>query len=127
MDNLTLIESTVRAGVWQGLIVAQKAEHVAPRVEVSHQGKVLPGLSLAPVDGVAGQWLVAQPIPAEVLCDGVQTFLVREAGTEETLGHFTLLTGDAVAQDMVAEIDLLRAELDMLKRAFRRHCRDGGA
>ena len=32
------------------------------------------------------------------------------------------LAGEALAHDIRAEIDLLRAELDMLKRAFRRHC-----
>ena len=38
------------------------------------------------------------------------------------LGDFTLMAGDAVADDLRAEVELLRAELDMLKRAFRRHC-----
>ena len=34
----------------------------------------------------------------------------------------TIVTGVAMEDDVRAEIDLLRAELDMLKRAFRRHC-----
>ncbi len=127
MGNLTLVESTVRAGVWQGLIAAREAVQSLPAIEVSHQGQALPDTRLTAIPGTADRWLVLQPIPAEVLWDGVQTFLVREVALQETLGHFTILTGDAVAQDMVAELDLLRAELDMLKRAFRRHCLDSGA
>ncbi|MDA8740151.1 hypothetical protein N9M73_03340 [Rhodobacteraceae bacterium] len=42
----------------------------------------------------------------------------------EVLARFTLIGGDLVDQDLRAEIDLLRAELDLLKRAFRRHCAD---
>ena len=52
----------------------------------------------------------------------VQTFLIRSKPTGETLAHFTVITGVAMEDDMRAEVDLLRAELDMLKRAFRRHC-----
>ena len=32
------------------------------------------------------------------------------------------IAGEAVSDDLRAEVELLRAELDMLKRAFRRHC-----
>ena len=127
MGNLTLVEGTVRAGVWQGLIAADGQEQSVPVIEVSHQGHALPDTRLIAVSETTNRWLVSQPIPAEVLWDGVQTFLVRDVGLQETLGHFTILTGDAVAQDMVAELDLLRAELDMLKRAFRRHCQESGA
>ena len=127
MGSLRLIENAVRAGVWHGVISADAAGQATPVIEVSHLGKVLPGISIGAVDGAAGRWVVSQPIPAEVLCDGVLTFLVREAGREAALGHFTILTGAAIAEDMVAEIDLLRAELDLLKRAFRRHCLESGA
>ena len=33
-----------------------------------------------------------------------------------------LVAGDALAYDLRTEIALLREELDLLKRAFRRHC-----
>ena len=38
------------------------------------------------------------------------------------LGHFSIIAGEALGEDLHAEVELLRAELDMLKRAFRRHC-----
>jgi hypothetical protein len=62
------------------------------------------------------------PIPAEALSEGVQTFLIREAASGDKLAHFTIITGVVMEDDIRAEMDLLRAELDMLKRAFRRHC-----
>lgn len=126
MGNLRLVESRVQAGVWHGLIVAEAPGQAAPVIEVMHLGLAMPGLILDPVDGVTRQWVATLPIPPELLCDGVQTFVLREAGTD-TLGHFTIVTGKVVAEDMVAEIALLRAELDMLKRAFRRHCLESGA
>ena len=69
-----------------------------------------------------GNWAIRIAIPAEALSEGVQTFLIRDKPSGETLAHFTVITGVAMADDLRAEVDLLRAELDMLKRAFRRHC-----
>jgi hypothetical protein len=42
--------------------------------------------------------------------------------TDAVLASFAFLAGDALSEDIRAEMDLLRDELDMLKRAFRRHC-----
>ena len=67
---------------------------------------------------------VRVPVPPDLLSEGVQTFLIRRKGgpEEPVLTHFTIITGVAMEDDLRAEFDLLRAELDMLKRAFRRHC-----
>jgi len=48
--------------------------------------------------------------------------LVEDGKTGGKLGSFTVIAGEALGDDIRAEMDLLRAELDMLKRAFRRHC-----
>jgi hypothetical protein len=61
-------------------------------------------------------------IPPAMLGDGVTTLLFRNTETGEVLTSFALLAGDALADDIRAEMDLLREELDMLKSAFRRHC-----
>jgi hypothetical protein len=55
-----------------------------------------------------------------ILNDGVQTFVIQNAG--QTLGSFSIVSGRPLDHDLRSEIDLLRAELDLLKRAFRRHC-----
>jgi len=65
---------------------------------------------------------VTADIPAQFLMDGVQTFLFVLAGQTEVLDRFTVVTGEPLEEDLRSEIHLLREELDMVKRAFRRHC-----
>ena len=108
----TLTKTRLREGVWQGLLTGAD-----PQVEVTLLGEKIPGVTVTPAEG---GHLVRVPIPVTALSEGVQTFVIRQAG--ETLAHFTIVTGVALEDDLRAEIDLLRAELDLLKRAFRRHC-----
>jgi len=117
---MKLTAATIREGVWQAVLAA--GGDTPPAIEVVHAEAALPGLTVAPVPGMPGQWALRLPIPAAVLADGVQTFLIRPTGQPEVLGHFSIVTGVPLEDDLRAEIDLLRAELDMLKRAFRRHC-----
>ncbi|MBK5946644.1 hypothetical protein CCR83_09415 [Rhodobacter veldkampii DSM 11550] len=116
----TLEVSRIRAGCWEGVLQGPGA----PEIEITHQQAALPGLECA-ADG-AGRWRLSLPIPAEVLWDGVQTFLITDRRDGTRLGQFTIVTGVPLEDDLRAEIDLLRAELDMLKRAFRRHCVETG-
>jgi hypothetical protein len=119
MGEHVLTKTRIRAGVWEGVLTGVAGE---PKLEVELQGQPVPGIAVAAAEGKPGAWAVTVPIPAEALSEGVQTFLIREVGATETLAHFTIITGVAMEDDVRAEIDLLRAELDMLKRAFRRHC-----
>lgn len=116
--EMKLTQTRIRAGIWEGVLSGATAQ--APKLQVLHLEKPLSGVAVMPVPGREGEFAVRVPIPAEVLSEGVQTFLIRAEG--ETLAHFTVITGVAMEDDLRAEIDLLRAELDMLKRAFRRHC-----
>ncbi len=119
MDGVSLTKTRIRGGVWEGVL---KADVAQPALEVRLNEVVMPGLTVTPLPDGKGEWLVKVPIPASVLNEGVQTFLIRARAAGETLAHFTIITGVAMEDDLRAEIDLLRAELDMLKRAFRRHC-----
>lgn len=114
-----LSKTRIRAGVWEGVLSGAGA---APQVEAVHDGSALPGVTVTPVPDRAGEHAVRVPIPAAVLSEGVQTFVLRDPATGATLSHFTIVTGVPLDEDIRAEVDLLRAELDMLKRAFRRHC-----
>ncbi len=114
-----LTKTRIRAGMWEGVMSGVEAR---PELEVILLQEPLPGVTVEPVPGREAEWAVRVPIPPEVLSEGVQTFLIREKGATETLAHFTVITGVAMEDDMRAEVDLLRQELDMLKRAFRRHC-----
>lgn len=118
MSEPVLSRTRIRAGIWEGVLSG--AEGVT--VEAQFQGAVLPGLVQIAIPDRPGEQAVHLPIPAEILSEGVQTILLRDSGSGRTLAHFTIVTGVPLEQDIRAEIDLLRAELDMLKRAFRRHC-----
>ncbi len=116
---MELIEQRVQAGVWRGLLQAKGT--IRP-VRVAHQGQDLPDVSIAPVPEQGPDlWQVHVPIPAALLSDGVQSFLVLGDG-DTVLARFTLIVGVPAEQDLIAEVALLRAELDLLKRAFRAHC-----
>lgn len=119
MSEITLTKTRIRAGIWEGVLASATT---APEVEVRLLEQVLPGVTVTAVPDRPGNWAIRVPVPVEVLNEGVQTFLIRDKASGETLAHFTIVTGVAMEDDLRAEIDLLRAELDMLKRAFRRHC-----
>jgi hypothetical protein len=119
MTETTLTKTRIRAGVWEGVLSGAAG---TPALDVLHLEQPVAGVTVAPIAERPGEFAVQVPIPAELLSEGVQTFLIRNRGTGQTLAHFTIITGVAMEDDVRAEIDLLRAELDMLKRAFRRHC-----
>ncbi|MGV8988214.1 MAG: hypothetical protein ACOH2H_18240 [Cypionkella sp.] len=116
--DVKLTKTRIRSGHWEGILTGAEGK---PDLEVILLDEVLKGVSVTPVPGQVGAFAVRVPVPAEALNEGVQTFLIRSKG-DDTLAHFTIITGVAMEDDLRAEIDLLRAELDMLKRAFRRHC-----
>ncbi|QDC11180.1 hypothetical protein FHY55_18940 [Oceanicola sp. D3] len=121
-SQLTLTKTRIHAGVWEGMLMAEATGTVQPQIEVLHLDTALPGVELKADGEMQNLWQLRVPIPAELLSEGVQTFTIRDARTGATLEHFTIVTGQPLEDDIRAEVDLLRAELDMLKKAFRRHC-----
>lgn len=119
MSEPVLTETRIRAGLWEGVLSGSPAE---PVLDVTWLDTLLPGVSVSALPDAAGAWTVRVPIPGESLNDGVQTFVITDRATGAKRGQFTLIAGAALDGDLRAEIDLLRAELDLLKRAFRRHC-----
>ncbi|MEL6607915.1 MAG: hypothetical protein AAFO93_03295 [Pseudomonadota bacterium] len=113
-----LLKTRLRDGVWEGVLT--RAGSDVPVLRVTHLDTELPDVTV--VAAGEGQWQVRVPIPAPTLSDGVQTYLIADAETGETLSTFAIAAGSPLSEDLRAEVDLLRAELDMLKRAFRRHC-----
>jgi hypothetical protein len=119
MPDTTLTKTRIRAGIWEGVLTGTSG---IPVLDVQHLEQAIAGVTVTVIPDRPGEFAVQVPIPAELLSEGVQTFLIRNRGTGQTLAHFTIITGVAMEDDVRAELDLLRAELDMLKRAFRRHC-----
>jgi hypothetical protein len=119
MADVTLAQSRIRNGRWQGVIIGAGAE---PEIDVLHLDQALPALAVEADPQTTGRWTANVAIPPDLLSDGVQTFVVHDRRTGDKLGSFAIVTGVPLEDDIRAEIDLLRAELDLLKKAFRRHC-----
>ncbi len=122
MSQLSLTKIRISQGVWHGELLASGTENVQPQVEVRHMDKVLQGVTLKEDPEQKGRFGLSVPIPVEFLGDGVQTFVISDADNGDRLGDFNIITGQPMRDDIRAEMNLLREELDMLKRAFRRHC-----
>lgn len=121
MSNFTVTKTRIHAGIWEGLIVAAEADGTEPNIAVTHLEKPLTGFAVSK-NTVPGRWALRIAIPPELLSDGVQVFVISDKASGEKLDSFTIVTGEPLEDDIRAEVELLRAELDMLKRAFRRHC-----
>ncbi len=122
MSELSLVKMRIRGGVWEGVLTGP-AQAEPPGIEVSHLGRPLEGAVTMSTDpDLPGAWTVSVAIPANLLADGVQSFLITSAESGARLNGFSIVTGEPLDDDLRAEVELLRAELDLLKRAFRRHC-----
>jgi len=117
MSELKLTKTRLLEGVWEGVLSGYEGEG-APELVLTHQDQTIEGLT---VDHHDGTWYVRAPIPQERISDGVHVFIISDANGMK-LADFAFIAGEALAEDIRAEMELLREELDMLKRAFRRHC-----
>jgi len=116
-----LTKTRILSGVWEGVLTMPTPDR-QPDIEVSHAGQPMRSVDLTEVKETPGQWVLRIAIPPDLLSDGVQTFVVSDRPSGARLSAFTIVTGVPLEDDIRAEVDLLRSELDMLKRAFRRHC-----
>lgn len=121
MSSLQLTKIRFRNGTWEGRLSSASASAERPGITVMFQDQPVQDVQLHEGER-DGEWTLRVPVPAEAVADGVQTFVIFDDAGNSRLGDFTLIAGEAVADDLRAEVELLRAELDMLKRAFRRHC-----
>ena len=117
--TVTLTKTRMVAGVWEGIFSDLK--DTPPEIVVSHLGEPIEGAEVKKA-AQSSDWVVHVPVPAHLLADGVQTFVISEKLSGDVLNSFTILSGEGLSEDIRAEISLLREELDMLKSAFRRHC-----
>lgn len=122
MSDWTLTKTRLFEGTWEGILTrADAGTKVQPDLSVTFLDAPVQGVEVKE-DAPQNRWIVRIPIPTEAIADGVQTFLISDVATGELLDKITMISGEVLADDIRAEMDLLRAELDMLKRAFRRHC-----
>lgn len=126
MAEVTLTRMRLAEGVWEGLLSVRGA--VVPKLALRHRDELVGEPETTAADkgpGGTENWLVRFRLPVERLSDGVQTFVIEDTATGDALAHETVVAGEILDEDIRAEVTLLRAELDLLKRAFRRHCSEG--
>ena len=123
MTAYSLSKSRFFEGVWEGVIAGNADDTPAPKVAVRVHDREVPDVAIEPLPDPAS-WLLRVPVPAHMIADCVHTFVISEDRMGLPLGDFSIIAGDAAGEDIRSEMALLRAELDMLKRSFRRHCRE---
>jgi hypothetical protein len=112
-------ESLVRLSLRHGRYLGELDAPPGTEIEAVHEGRVVATADLGPEGD--GPVRVSIAVPSSVLSDGVQVVALRSTATGAILDRITIFAGEAAEEDLVAEIALLRAELEMLKRAFREH------
>ena len=126
MADMQLTKSRLFAGTWEGRLSTAPGFEGMPQLIATHLEQEVAPVELAPVPESSGLWEAKVALPASILTDGVQTILISDAASGDLLTSLTIVTGEPLEDDIRSEIDLLRAELDMLKKAFRRHCLETG-
>lgn len=116
----TLEKTMLRGGTYLGLLsYPGHAKQPVPSLRAEHDGRALP-LEITAIEGTVNQHQVSVTLPTSLLSEGIQIVTIQAEDTPEPLASFPLIVGDATPDDVTAEIALMRAELEMLKRAFRR-------
>lgn len=118
----------LKSGIWQGVL---RRDTPPGRLLLVHMGARVGDARATAQDD--GSWRIAAAIPPQKLSDGVQTFLLLEdqgEGAEPPqagawhLSSLSIVAGELVEEDMRAEMNLLRSELDLLKKELRRLAAD---
>jgi hypothetical protein len=123
MTEFNLTKTRLQSGIWEGSLDAKGwTDDASPELRATHLEKDCGEVSVSKLADMGDIFAVRIKLNSDILCDGVQTVLVTETTSGDLLDSFSIVSGEPLEADLRAEIDLLRAELDMLKRAFRRHC-----
>jgi len=121
-NSSTLTKKLIANGVYEGIYKGEKSETAAPLLELTYLGKTIDEVFVDPLEEQENTWLIRCKIPVETISDGIQTYLICKTGEDIMLDSFSIVAGEPLNDDLRNELNLLREELDMLKRAFRRHC-----
>ena len=111
----------VSNGVWTAVLSLPTAPADPPVIDAVHRGRKLTSVKVSDA-GAPGCFRLSFEIPGGILNDGTEAILIVDAGEETVLGAITVGVDCPDTNELVDEVALLRAELDLLKRAFRRHC-----
>jgi len=121
MSHLSLKRHRIRHGRYEGLLTTRARLKAPPVVEMRFLDGSVTDVPLSPIEGKPQSWDVRVTIPPHSVNDGVLTYHLCDSDDGEILDSFAIVCGEPLEDDLRAEIHMLRAELDMLKRSFRKH------
>ena len=122
MTELTLARLGLKDGVYEATVAHMTED--ALRFEAVVNGQVI-AIGTA-TRGTGQACLFRLELPAQLIGAQVQIVdILHETGA--VLDRFSVVCDPQIAGDLRAELDTLRAEFDLLKSAFRRHCSETGA
>lgn len=117
MTHWSLTRTRLVAGTWEAMLTGGPGD--PPVVVARHRDLAIDGIEATRTpDG----WVLRLSLPGWLIGDGARSILFLDRDSGEVLDSLVIAAGDGVEGDLRAEISLLRDELDLLKRAFRRHC-----
>ena len=125
MSDFSLSLQSITAVCYHGTLTANGRVTGDPVLEMRLLDTSLGQIALMPEPQKKRTWRVRAEIPPTAISDGVQTIIIHDTRSGETLASFALVAGTPLEDDLRADIALLRAELDLLNSAFRRHCNTG--
>ncbi|MFT4715765.1 MAG: hypothetical protein ACI861_001054 [Paracoccaceae bacterium] len=121
MSTLTLTRTRIKSGTYEGLLITKARLKSDPVLELRYRDTTLGRVSVIADAKAQKTWNVRVEIPASSIFEGVQTFIITDVDSGKTLDSFAMITGAPLQDDLLSEVKLLRAELEMLKQAFRKH------
>ena len=119
----TLQRVALRGGIYQGLLTGTGPQ---PELVAEFEGSMITAPEVATVSDAEGEFSVRLELPNDLLAEGLQTVVIREKVSGDVLDTVSVLAGLDTPDDIRVEVQLLRAELELLKRAFRRHITELG-
>ena len=124
MPAPVVTRTRIAEGVWEGRVQQPGAgpDTPPPAIRIMLGDQPVHGAELEPVETTPGLYILRIPIPPEALGEGLYSILIVDDDSGTTLEDFSVGVGLPIESDIRAELEQLRAELDLLKRAFRRHC-----
>lgn len=115
---MALIQTRIIDGVWEGLLSGSTME---PRLISSFNGMEIPVTWEAES---ANDYKVRIELPRSMLTIGKHVVSIQHQDTGEQMSQFMISVGEDSLNPHEAKIEHLRAELDLLKSAFRQFARD---
>ena len=117
-DRSEITELRIIRGMCRGRLIAKGSD--APDIVFEAGDIAMPDTEISrDKEG----WQFTQELPAALLSEGAQSVVISDAKSGVELKQFSLSVGEALADDLRAEVAQIRAELDLLKTAFRREMR----